>query len=321
MLADIARPGHANQAIGTAEALGLPFDLKPLQWGPLARLPNALLGGSLAGLTPSSAERLALPWPDLVIAAGRRTAPVARWLRARSGCRCAQLMWPGSSAGLDLVIVPVHDRAAGRSDVSTIRAAPHRLTPGKLADAAATLAQELESLPRPWLACLVGGARAGVRFGVDEAALLAQQASRLAEGVGGSLLVVTSRRTGEAMGRVLRSALSVPHRIFAPDTPFEVYAGVLGMADELIVTADSASMLAEACAVGRPVRLFRPPQWRLGKLDRLHAALAGWLRPLDAPVRPESLPRLDSGGEAAALVRRLLDDPAPSPHMWRRGAH
>lgn len=321
MLADLARPGHANQAIGTAEALGLPFDLKALEWGPLARLPNAVLGGSLAGLAGSSADGLAPPWPDLVIAAGRRTAPVARWLRARSGCRCVQLMWPGSSDGLDLVIVPAHDRAAGRPDVSTIAAAPHRLTSGKLEAAAAALAPALAGLSRPWVACLVGGSRAGVRFGLGEASALARLASVLAGSVGGSLLVVASRRTGEQAMQALSSCLTAPHRIFAPSTPFDVYAGILGTADEVIVTADSASMLAEACAVGRPVRLFRPPEWRLGKLDRLQVSLAGWLRPLDAPVQPASLPRLDSSGQAAALIRELLDGAAANPHMCCRGAN
>jgi mitochondrial fission protein ELM1 len=227
-------------------------------------------------------------------------------------------MWPGSSDGLDLVIVPAHDRAAGRPDVAVVRAIPHRLSGRRLEGAAARLAPELVELPRPRLACLIGGSRAGVRLGGAEASALARTASALADSVGGSLLVATSRRSGEDVERGLRSSLTVPHRLFTAETPFEVYAGILGIADELIVTADSASMLAEACAVGRPVRLFRPPEWRLGKLERLHAALGAWLRPLDAPVRPAQLPRLDSSEEAAALVRGLLEHSAASPYISPR---
>jgi uncharacterized protein len=45
------RPGNANQALGVAEALGWPFLVKSLRYGPLARLPNLLQGASLRGLT------------------------------------------------------------------------------------------------------------------------------------------------------------------------------------------------------------------------------------------------------------------------------
>jgi uncharacterized protein len=77
VLAD-ERPGNANQALGVAEALGWPFEVKELRFGRLAKLPNLMLGHSLAGLTENSRAALTSPWPDLVIAAGRRSAPVAR---------------------------------------------------------------------------------------------------------------------------------------------------------------------------------------------------------------------------------------------------
>lgn len=320
MLADVARRGHAHQALGTAEALGLPFTVKPLHWGPLAALPNTLLGCSLAGLTKASAALLTAPWPDLVIAAGRRTAPVARWLKGRApACRCVQLMWPGTAAGLDLVIVPAHDRAARRPGVAVVSGPPHRLTRERLAAAAARLLPALAALPRPWLGCLVGGSRAGARLGTAEAEELARVASSLAVGAGGSLLVVTSRRTGAAAERALRAGLAAPHRFY----PFEgadgdTYAGVVAAADTLLVTADSASMLTEACAAGKPVRLFRPPSWRLGKLERLHAALGAWLRPLEAPLQMGTLPALDSSGEAARLVRPLLEFPSAHPYVSPR---
>ena len=75
VLAD-ERRGTANQALGVAEALGLPFEVKDIRHGVLARLPNFLLGASRVGLTAASAAALGPPWPDLVIAAGRRAGAV-----------------------------------------------------------------------------------------------------------------------------------------------------------------------------------------------------------------------------------------------------
>ena len=317
MLADAARPGHANQAIGTAEALGLPFTVKELRWSGLASLPNGLLGRSLAGLTTASAADIRPPWPALLLAAGRRTAPVARWIGERAGtCCCVQLMWPGSSTGLDLVVVPAHDRTAGRPDVAVVPAMPHRLAAGRMAAAAARLAPRLAGLPRPLIACLVGGTRAGAAFGPAEAAALGHAASRLAETAGGCLLVATSRRTGRVAEDALLGALTAPHRFHrAADTGFDAYAGIVGSADGLIVTAESGSLLAEACAAGRPVRLFRAAGWRLGKLDKLHGALATWLRPLDAPFVEEMLSPLDSSGQVARLVRALLAKQPARTHL------
>lgn len=225
-------------------------------------------------------------------------------------------MWPGSTAGFDLVIVPAHDRAAGRSNVAVVTAAPHRLTPGRLAEAAARLRPQLADLPRPHLGCLVGGTRPGARFGPAEAGGLAAMASQLALAAGGSVLMLTSRRTGVPADRALQAGLTAPHRFHAfTGSDADLHAGIIGTADVLLVTADSASLLSEACAAGRSVRLFRAPGWRLGKLERLHAALVPWLRPVDSPLVTESLPRLDSAGDAARLIRPLLEFAGRHPYV------
>ena len=75
------RPGNATQSLGLAETLGWPLEQRQIQPGPLSRLHNRLLGGSRLGIDLSRSDPLEPPWPDLVIAAGRRSAPVALWIR------------------------------------------------------------------------------------------------------------------------------------------------------------------------------------------------------------------------------------------------
>jgi hypothetical protein len=295
----------------------LPFVVKRLRWSRLAALPNRLIGASLAGLDSASAAALVPPWPDLVIAAGRRTAPVARWIKTRApGCRAVQLMWPGAAAGLDLVVVPAHDHAAARANVAAIDAPPHRLTPERLGAAAVAMADAMADLPRPLVACLVGGARRGVAFGAAEAEALVTAALRLVDG--GALLMLTSRRTGAAARSALARRIRAPHRLLAyPEAGEAVYAGCLGLAAGVIATADSASMLTEACAAGRPVHLFRPPGWRLGKLEGLLARLTalGYLRPLAAPLAAARLPPLQPAHQVAALIRARLAMPLAADYV------
>jgi hypothetical protein len=71
----------------------------------------------------------------------------------------------------------------------------------------------------------------------------------------GSLLISTSARTSASAVQALQRHISVPHYVYnwRPDDADNPYFGILGLSDELIVTADSVSMLGEACATGKPV--------------------------------------------------------------------
>jgi len=307
------RPGNVNQVLAVAEALGWPFRVKTIGYGPLAQLPNGLLGASLLGLTPAARAALVPPWPRLVIAAGRRTLPVMRWLKRRQATTfMVQLMWPGSARGLDLLAVPAHDRVADRPELIRTQGTPHRLTAERLAAAAGGLAPRLASLPRPWIACLVGGSSRRVRFTRADAAALARQASALARSRGGSLLVTTSRRTAVDCAEALGAAIDVAHFLhqWSPigDNP---YLGLLGTADAIIVTADSASMCTEAAATGKPVFLFRPARGVSPRLQRLHAWLEakGRLAPLGgAWPAPGPLP-LNPAATVAEAIRARLEGP------------
>lgn len=312
VLAD-GRPGHDHQALGVAEALGWPFAVRRIDYGPLARLPNLLLGRSTRGLSPRARSALSAPWPDLVIGAGRRTAPLARWLKLRKpGAVLVQLMWPGSARDFDLIAVPEHDRVADRPGMMRTLGTPSRVTPPSLAAAADRLAQRLADLPRPRIACLVGGARRSMPFTPGDAAALARRASRFAQRLGGSLLVATSRRTTSACEDALARSLETPHLLHrygrGDDLCDDPYLAILGSADAVLVTADSASMCSEACATGRPVFLDRAQRAGPGKLGALHRRLEqlGYLRPLGAPWPRAVPPPLDPAATVAAAIRGLL---------------
>src|SRR5438105_15036661 len=79
------KPGMASQALGLAEAAGFAFSEKPLSIGrPWAWLPPQLWLAPLAAATEAG-QRLAPPWPDLVIGCGRNTARPALAIRHASG--------------------------------------------------------------------------------------------------------------------------------------------------------------------------------------------------------------------------------------------
>ncbi|MFC3125638.1 mitochondrial fission ELM1 family protein [Pseudoroseomonas globiformis] len=248
VLAD-PRAGTAAQALGIAERLGTPFHTVELAWGGLSRLPWPW--PSLAGVAPAARQALAPPWPELVISAGRRSAPVARWL-GRQGARTVHAMRPGFGAsGFDLLVIGRHDRPREASNILPILGAAHRMSARRLAEARAEWAPTLGTLPALRVALLLGGA---VRAEGLEPGLVAELAHRAAA-FGGSVMATTSRRSGVAARPVLEEALrGTPHVLHGwQDGGANPYAGFLAWADVVVVTGDSVSMISEALATGAPV--------------------------------------------------------------------
>jgi mitochondrial fission protein ELM1 len=308
------RAGNVGQCLGVAEALGLPFDVKHIRYTRLGRLPNAMRGASLVGVTAESAATLTAPWPRLVIAAGRRTAPVARWIKRCSGALLAQIMDPGPGGRdeFDLIFVPNHDGAPpGGDNIRRVTGAPHRVTAGKLAEAAEAWRPRFADLPRPWIALIVGGTTRHRPFTAAMATELGAQVGGLAAQAGGSVLVTTSRRTGAEAEAALLAAIPEPRLVHAWGSAGEnPYFGFLALADAVVVTGESVSMACEACAAPAPVYLYAPPGWVVDKHARLHAELVGLglARPLAGvtALAPWSHPPLNAAGHIARAIREKM---------------
>ena len=306
------RAGNRSQCMGVAQALGLSFETRELRYGILAGFPNTLLGASFAGLTATSRAGLSPPWPEAVIAAGRRTAPVARYIKRLSGgrTRLFQIMHPGGgSSDFDLIAVPNHDTAGDGPNILRITGAPHGMTNTRLVAAATEWGQRLENLPRPRIVLIVGGSTRNRRFGVDMARELGRIASGMAVASGGSLMVTTSRRTDDA-GEALLTEINVPAHIHRwEDSGDNPYIGYLGLADAVIVTGESVSMCSEACAVPVPVYIYGPPELISAKHRRFHEELfqRGFARPLDGRLDEWTHPPLNAANSIAHEIAGILN--------------
>lgn len=298
------RIGNRSQCLGVAEALSLPFHRKELRYGPWAKLPNFLIGRSLLGLTRSSRQDITAPWPDVLIAAGRRTVPVAREIKRRSGnkTKLVQIMWPGKTSvgDFDLICVPNHDDVPSRTNLFRMTGAPNSITPGQSSPL------DFTKLPSPRVALLCGGTTKNRAFTDRMAADLGRSASKMVSAEGGSLLVTTSRRTGSAADTLIRE-ISVASRIHRWDDDAEnPYRDYLATADAIIVTGDSMSMCSEACSTGKPVYIFAPPELVTDKHNRLHQELyaLGCARPLSDTFETWTYAPLNSARQIAEQIRR-----------------
>ncbi|XP_062005412.1 mitochondrial fission protein ELM1-like isoform X1 [Rosa rugosa] len=216
--------------------------------------------------------------PLLVVASGRDTIPVASAIKrlAPENVFLVQIQHPRSHLHrFDLVIAPRHDyypltphaqkqipwflrrwitprEPPGKNVVLTIGAL-HQADPAALKSAASAWHAELAPLPKPLLVVNIGGPSGNCSYGVD----LAKQLAAMLQNVlwsCGSVRISFSRRTPEKVSRLLIREFSNNPKVYIWDGEgCNPHMGHLALADAFMITADSVSMLSEACSTGKPV--------------------------------------------------------------------
>lgn len=317
------KTGTLNQARGVAERLAglLPRPMAVREHRARARFPFKFLPARLwqmfgtklavAALIP----KLMPPWPDLVIAAGRSAVAPAAAIRRLSGGRTRVVALQNPRLPLtafDLVIAPVHDGLAG-PNLLALDGAPHRVSAARLADAAARPPPALAALKadagaagKPFVAVLLGGNSARYRFDTATADRLATDLARLADS-GARLALTPSRRTPPGVVDRLQTALAPFPHFFWNGSGENPYLALLALADHLLVTGDSVSMLSEAASTGKPVYRIDLPG-NPGKFALFHQRLETLrlVRPFTGVLSEAVPPPFDETGRAATAVAALL---------------
>ncbi len=154
---------------------------------------------------------------------------------------------------------------------------------------------------------LVGGRSKAFDLPPARARALADALAGALDATGGSLLMTFSRRTPAAAAAILRERLARrPGWTWDGEGPNPLPA-FLGVADHVVVTADSINMVAEAAATGAPVHIAAV-EGRQARKDRFHAALLarGIARPFEGRLDSWSYPPLRETERAAAEVLARL---------------
>ena len=305
-------PGNTTQSMGLVKALGWPYEVKELHFTPLVHLHDGLFGAFGAtriGLNRTHSASLAPPWPDLVITTGWRTEHVARWIhkQSRGHTRLVQLGRKGGrvAALFDLVVSCTYFRLPPHPRRIETTAPLTQVTPEQLAQAAERWQGLFDNAPHPRIALLVGGTSSLHRLDAETARRIGEEVSAFAQAAGGSVFATTSRRTGQEAAEALRRGLgesSYVH-LWQPGQQDNPYLAYLALADVLVVTGESESMLAEAAATGKPIYIYPLPKRQPGL----------WIRLKEWVVARSQLERLNACGTVrlqqglAYLCARLVE--------------
>jgi mitochondrial fission protein ELM1 len=295
--------GLQAQAIGLAEAAGLTPELRVLA-------PRAPWRWIAAKLWPKPlgpvAEAVRAPVPPLVIGCGGMAAAVGAALR-RGSRAIVQVQHPRMDPRrFDLIVVNRHDELTG-PNVFVTRTALHRVTPDRLAAAAESWRERFAHLPRPLVAVLVGGSNGRYRLDAGVGARLAGELAAMMRRDGAGVMVTPSRRSDPAVTRMLRETLAPLGGFVWDGTGENPYFGMLALADAIVVTMDSVSMVSEAAATHAPVLLAELPG-RSRRIEAFHRALLdeGRMRPFTGRLETWNTAPLNDTPLAAEELRRRL---------------
>jgi mitochondrial fission protein ELM1 len=278
VLAD-EKAGHTTQSVGLAERLGWPYEVKKLNFTQAARISNRLRGASLFGLDRGRSDSLAPPWPDLVIATGRNSAPVARWIGEQSHgrARIVQLGRKGADNAdvVDLAVSCAHFRLPSHPRRIETVAPLSVVSDQRLDEAARRWGPVFTAGAKPRVGLIVGGTSATHALDAATARRMAGEVRAWTEAAGGSLFAITSPRTGVEATEALAAALGPSahlHR-WQKGEPENPYLGFLAVPEVLVVTGESESMLAEAVATRKPVYIYPLPERAPGLRLRVSQAI------------------------------------------------
>tara|TARA_R110002095_G_scaffold62208_1_gene52520 strand:- start:2526 stop:3485 length:960 start_codon:yes stop_codon:yes gene_type:complete len=295
--------GTENQCIGVAQSLDISYDIKRIALNQPWKSLSPFLGFEQDwSFTP----RLTPPWPDILIASGRKSIAASRYIKAASQGRTftVQIQDPRIPARhFDLVAVPDHDPLRGDNVIVT-KAAPNKITAALLQQAKEAF-PAFGTLPSPRVAVLIGGSSKAYTMSEDITHKLAQDLTK----IDASLMITCSRRTGDGNQAILKAALDNKGHYFWDGTGENPYMALLAWADIILVTADSASMLSESCTTEKPVYMI-DLEGGSKRLSKLHQNLMehGALKKFNGALETFSYVPLNDSLMVAGVIEKRLKD-------------
>ncbi|MCC6759229.1 MAG: mitochondrial fission ELM1 family protein [Candidatus Omnitrophica bacterium] len=219
-------------------------------------------------LTEDSYVQMMSIKPDFIISCGSSVAPVNFLLSQEYQSKSAVILKPGilSFRRFDLVVLPRHDMKRKRwpSNVVVTHGAPNLITPQYLAEQTSGLLKRfshLKSGDNFKIGVLLGGDTPEFVLSEQRVRILVHQLMETAEEAQADILLTTSRRTSARVENLLMRELKKYARckflvLANRENVPEAVGGILGLADVVVVSGDSISMVSEAVSSGKKVAAF-----------------------------------------------------------------
>lgn len=270
--------GSNNQSIALAEQISPHYITKKIKYNGLIRLPNLIRGGGLLGVNLTKSDNLqTAEYPNILICAGRRLSSIALNIKKKSQGKTfvINIMKPNLPyKKFDVILLPKHDNTSESTksknpNIIETNGSLNKVKLDRIENESSKWQIELNKMPTPRIGFIIGGDTKSTKFPAKDFGKTTKALSDLVNKLGGSLLITTSRRTSSKCLQALKENLDCKHYLYdwndensksaKKKNPLgNPYFAYMGIADYLIVTGDSMSMVSEACSTGKPVYVYMP---------------------------------------------------------------
>jgi uncharacterized protein len=252
------KAGDISNCVGVTARLNLQPEMKKINPRKLFALmmPHGPIDPAESPSKPGSP--IAPPFPDIAIASGRRAAAYLRAVKKASKGKSFTVFLKGGNlkpSFADLIWVPQHDKLRAKNVLTTLTS-PHDITEKRLKEARENPPFDTDKNKR-LVGVILGGKSRHHHFSEADITNLIAKLERIA-GDNTMLLVSPSRRTPPELALAAKTLCAQTGGFYWDGQTPNPYLAILGLADHLIVTADSVNMVGEAVSTGKPVHLFTP---------------------------------------------------------------
>jgi len=240
--------GMVSQTEGLAKALKLNFKHQKIKLKPLWNLISPKF-------TPISENLLTEKFvcdSKIIISCGRKSVIPSIALKKRFGNEIFNIHIQDPKVSLknfDLIISPEHDNIKG-DNVLTTKGSIHYLTKKEITENSRYL--QLDKEKKQIVAFVIGGPNKYYNYSEEQIHFIFNKVKTLFTPDKFKIVIIPSYRTPERVIKKAFNTFSFNHHV-VKTIDKKAYLSSLALADYIIVTCDSTSMISEAAVTGKPV--------------------------------------------------------------------
>ena len=296
--------GMISQAEGLAKALGLSFKHENIK---LKKIWN-IIPPKLTPVSENILEKKFICDSRVVISCGRKSVipSIALKRRFKNDIFTIHIQDPKVNLNnFDSIICPEHDNLDGENVIKT-KGAIHYLTNDEIKKNINYLKPKAEK--KKVVTLILGGPNKYYSFSENQMNITFAKIKNLFVYSKYKLIVIPSYRTPENILKLAFNYFNDNHLVIK-ERDKKAYLSSLGLADIIIVTCDSTSMISEAAITGKPVYIAQMKNkksiHRFEKFYKLFKDL-GIIRDLEDKIEYWKYEGLDEVNRAANLVKEQM---------------
>ena len=248
--------GHENQSICLAEKLQIKYEIKKIKKLNFFKRNLSLFFPSIIFNNISYTSS----YPKVIISCGKHTAYFANFLKKKMKKEIVSIFIqkpPIKTRNFDIVISPKHDKCEGKNIIKT-NGALTKINKNYVRDINKKKKSPL--LKKKFVAVLIGGQSRHHTFTNDVLEEIKKRLLIIVKKYRYNFLIFFSRRTGKKNEYFLRNNLKNKKFIFISNKSKKIsYLEAISLAQAIIVSSDSVSMVSEACSTGKSIYLIDIP--------------------------------------------------------------